>query len=170
MVNGLPETHWSTEKGYRSGSNAAAYPMRVFSAKPTSALLVFLRLFDQDLEYVCQSLVPGFKIYLHTPGEIPAMSRKSFRAPVLEEAELSIKPILTTTANSLRSYRPTLRQCFFDGERKLRFFKIYAQTNCEAECLSNFTQLECGCVQFSMPSMNEFDISHSLNLYGSLVL
>lgn len=41
----------------------------------------FLRLFDHDLEYVYRSLVPGFKIFLHTPGEIPAMSRKSYPVP-----------------------------------------------------------------------------------------
>lgn len=160
MIKGKPNTtHWSLEKGFRSGTSLATYPVRVFSAKQTSALVVFLRLFDQDLEYVCQSLVPGFKIFLHSPGEIPAMSRKSFRVPVFEEAELSIKPTLISTVNSLRSYHPTLRQCFFDGERELRFFKIYAQTNCEAECLSNFTRMECGCVQFSMPSILILDCS-----------
>lgn len=144
--------NWSLERGYRSGSHKRVYPTRVFSAKQSMALVIFLRLFDHDLEYVCRSLVPGFKIYLHTPGEIPAMSRKSYRVPAFQEAELSINPTYITTANGLRSYKPNQRQCFFNDERRLRFFKIYAQTNCEAECLANFTYLECGCVQFSMPS------------------
>lgn len=44
------------------------------------------------------------------------------------------------------------RQCFFDTERQLRFFKIYTQRNCELECLANFTVKTCGCAKFSMPS------------------
>lgn len=155
MINNKPNvTNWSLETGYAHQARGKAYPIRVFSAKQTSALVVFLRLFDNDLEYVCQSLVPGFKIYLHTPGEVPAMSRKSFRVPIMEEAELAITPTLITTEASLKNYKPWKRQCFFTDERKLRFYKIYAQTNCEAECLSNFTKMECGCVQFSMPSID----------------
>lgn len=150
-------TNWSLERGYRSGSNLSVYPIRVFSAKQSMALVIFLRLFDRDLEYVCRSLVPGFKIFLHTPGEIPAMSRKSYRVPAFQEAELSINPTYITTANGLRSYKPNQRQCFFNNERQLRFFKIYAQTNCEAECLANFTENQCGCVQFSMPSKRKMN-------------
>lgn len=41
---------------------------------------------------------------------------------------------------------------FFSTERQLRFFRTYTQYNCEAECLANFTQIQCGCVKFSMPS------------------
>lgn len=154
MIRNKPNlTNWSLENGYRNRFKGSNYPKRIFSAKQTSALVVFLRLFDKDLEYICQSLVPGFKIYLHTPGEMPAMSRKSFRVPTMEEAELAITPTYVTTSASLRSYQPSQRQCYFNGERTLRFFKIYAQNNCEAECLSNFTRIECGCVQFSMPSI-----------------
>lgn len=155
MVDSQPNvTHWTLENGYKGRSgDKAIYTIRVFSAKQSTALVVYLRLFDHDLEYVCRSLVPGFKIFLHTPGEILAMSRKSFRVPILEEAQISITPALTTTANSLRSYKPSQRQCFFSTERQLRFFKVYAKTSCEAECLANFTKMECGCVQFSMPSI-----------------
>lgn len=43
------------------------------------------------------------------------------------------------------------RQCFFNEERYLQFFKVYTQQNCELECLTNFTLSQCGCVKFSMP-------------------
>lgn len=161
MINSRPNvSNWSLERGYKPGPNQNVYPMRVFSAKQSTALVVFLRLYDHDLEYVCRSLVPGFKIFLHTPGEVPAMSRKSYRVPAFEEAELTINPTFISTAHGLRSYKPNQRQCFFNNERQLRFFKIYAQTNCEAECLANFTQLECGCVQFSMPSELIYIVIH----------
>jgi amiloride-sensitive sodium channel len=30
----------------------------------------------------------------------------------------------------------SIRKCYFDNERKLKFFKIYTQKNCEQECVS----------------------------------
>lgn len=33
----------------------------------------------------------------------------------------------------------------------MRFFKVYTQTNCELECLTNYTLAKCNCVAFSMP-------------------
>lgn len=51
------------------------------------------------------------------------------------------------------SFPPThhSRQCYFNGERYLRFFQVYTQQNCELECLANYTMAKCGCVKFSMP-------------------
>lgn len=43
------------------------------------------------------------------------------------------------------------RQCYFNGERYLRLFRMYTQHNCELECLANYTMAKCGCVKFSMP-------------------
>lgn len=50
------------------------------------------------------------------------------------------------------------RQCFFNDERYLRYFKVYTQQNCELECLANFTLATCGCVKFSMPRDNDTEI------------
>lgn len=43
------------------------------------------------------------------------------------------------------------RQCYFQDERYLRYFKVYTQSNCELECLTNYTLHKCGCVKFYMP-------------------
>lgn len=47
------------------------------------------------------------------------------------------------------------RQCYFDEERHLKFFKVYSETNCELECIANYTLSICGCVKFSMPRKNK---------------
>lgn len=147
-------SQWSLETGYQNKSNGKEYPFRVFSARRSAALIVYLQMNEVDLEYGCRGLVPGFKVFLHTPGEIPAMSRRLLRVPLQEDAEISIKPKMITTSDGLRNYKPSQRQCFYTSERRLRFFKVYAQTNCEMECLANFTKILCGCVQFSIPSIN----------------
>lgn len=35
-------------------------------------------------------------------------------------------------------------------ERQLKYFQMYTKSNCELECLSNYTMGKCGCVKFSM--------------------
>jgi amiloride-sensitive sodium channel len=65
---------------------------------------------------------------------------------------------MMTTSPKLQSYDPKVRQCFFEDEKKLRFFKLYTQSNCEIECLANFTLNTCGCVKFSMPHDDETNI------------
>jgi amiloride-sensitive sodium channel len=42
----------------------------------------------------------------------------------------------------------TRRQCYFDGERQLKFFQIYTKANCELECLTNSTMRYCNCSAF----------------------
>ena len=83
--------------------------------------------------------VQGFKILLHTPGEIPRVSKQYFRVPLNQEVVVSVKPNMITTSEGLIGYAPNRRQCYFNDERQLKFFKVYTQSNCELECLANFT-------------------------------
>lgn len=146
-------TYWSLEDGYDdANADPDTYPFRVFGAGARAGLFALLRLYEQDLEYLCRGPVQGFKILLHTPGEVPQVSKHYFRVPLLQEVLVSVKPNMITTSEGLRHYEPNRRQCFFNSERELRFFKVYTQRNCELECLANFTKTECGCVKFSMPS------------------
>lgn len=64
---------------------------------------------------------------------------------------VSVKPNMITTSEGLADYAPERRQCYFNDERYLKFFKVYTQSNCELECLANFTLNRCNCVKFSMP-------------------
>lgn len=61
------------------------------------------------------------------------------------------------------------RNCFFDNERQLKFFKIYSKSNCEVECLTNITYKECGCVLYWMPRMPQMFRFMSLN-YDKFIL
>jgi amiloride-sensitive sodium channel len=63
-----------------------------------------------------------------------------------------VKPQMITTSKNLDQYHYDRRNCYFGHEKELKYFKFYTQSNCELECLTNFTRQECGCVKFSMPS------------------
>lgn len=153
VTNNPNVSRWTLENGYEIGYNENDYPIRIFNAKQGAAVVILLRLFEKDLEYLCKGPIQGFKVILHTPGQMMKNTRHTFRVPLSEEAEISIKPRLITTSDDLRDYSPNQRKCFFSSERQLRFFKYYTNHNCEAECLANFTNRECGCVKFSMPSI-----------------
>lgn len=88
---------------------------------------------------------------LHNPAEIPRLGERYFRAPLSQEVVLAVKPDMMTTSPALISYSSERRQCFFPKERKLAYFKVYTQRNCELECLTNLTLKECGCVSYYMP-------------------
>jgi acid-sensing ion channel, other len=144
---------WSMEKGYSPTAPLTVYPRRALGSGARVGLNTLLRLYEYDLDYICRGPVQGFKILLHTPGEMPQVSKQYFRMPLNQEVLVAIKPQMMTTSEGLRHYPPNRRQCYFNNERQLRFFKVYTQRNCELECLANFTMKECGCVKFNMPSM-----------------
>lgn len=147
-------TNWNLEAGYndREKNLSESYPFRVIGTGDRAGLEVNLQVYKQDMDYLCRGAVHGFKIFLHTPGEVPQLSKNYFRVPLFQGVSVTIKPQMMITSDGLRHYSPNRRQCYLNSERQLRFFKVYTQGNCELECLSNFTLTECGCVKYSMPS------------------
>lgn len=170
IINNNPNmTNWTFENGYDDKANENTYPIRVFNARNSAGLIITLRLWERDLEYLCGDTVQGFKLILSTPGQIPKISRHVFRVPLSEQGQILITPKLITTSDDLLHYKPSQRKCFFSYERHLRFFRIYTQNNCEAECLANFTKIECDCVKFSMTSKRFLTLRFHLFAHREIV-
>ncbi|XP_055589371.1 pickpocket protein 28-like [Uranotaenia lowii] len=93
----------------------------------------------------------GFKLFVHAPDEAPSLDQFYYGLSLRDSISMMIKPKVTATSQSLRSQPYQDRQCLFENERYLRFFRIYNQHNCIQECMVNFTYDLCGCVKFSMP-------------------
>lgn len=142
VKNNSRAEHWNLEDGYNKSIpfDPETYPYRVFRPGSRYGLFVVLRMFEQNMDYVCRGPVQGFKIILHPPDEVPQVSTNFIRVPTLQEAIVFVKPNVITTSEGLRTYEPNQRQCFFDFERDLKFLKVYTQRSCELECLSNFTK------------------------------
>ena len=109
----------------------------------------------KDTDYTCRGQLQGFKVIFHNPGDIPRFSKHYLHLSLKKDATVILKANLVTTSNELLSYTPERRQCFFNDEKFLKFFNVYTQSNCELECLANFTLNYCGCVQFLMPRDNQ---------------
>uniref|UniRef100_A0A182RXW0 Pickpocket n=1 Tax=Anopheles funestus TaxID=62324 RepID=A0A182RXW0_ANOFN len=120
-----------------------------------AGLSLYLKHTKKDTDYMCSGFSQGYKLMIHDPDEYPQVSMRNMRLPFGHEISIALKPQMIVTTKSAADYSWKKRQCFFNHERHLRFFKIYNQANCELECLTNVTLALCGCVRFSMPRAND---------------
>lgn len=78
------------------------YPRRVSASSDN--LLVEMRLFDKDTDYLCEGPVQGFKVLLHTVNEMPQVDKYFYRVPLDQETIVSVKPELMETSDTLTYY------------------------------------------------------------------
>lgn len=86
-VNGQPSaTYWSLEHGYndtiKNATTLGSYPRRILGTGARNGFSLMLYLNPDDLDYLCQGPVEGFKVVLHAPAEIPLPSKNFFRVPL----------------------------------------------------------------------------------------
>ncbi|CAD6996199.1 unnamed protein product [Ceratitis capitata] len=149
---------WSLQNGFSLDSGIKTYPARVLGAGSRAGFFIALQSFRQEVDYACRGPIQGFKVSLHSPDDVPQVSNQFVRIPMGKEVVIAVKPNMITTSSGIAEYPPQRRQCFLENERRLRFFKVYTQSNCVLECLTNLTLAKCGCVKFSMPRTLEMPI------------
>lgn len=156
---------WTLETGYDAASDVETYPARVLSAGARSGIFMALQSFKQEVDYACRGPVQGFKVLLHAPDDVPQVSKQFVRIPMGREVLIAVKPNMITTSVGIAEYHPLRRRCFLSDERLLRFFKVYSESNCQLECLANFTLAKCGCVKFSMPRSLDMPVCGEEKIY-----
>lgn len=89
---------------------------------------------------------------VHPPDEFPMMLQTEdiFEFTGGRKLEVLIAPSVIRSDKSLKALAPSDRSCYFEGERKLNYFKVYTKQNCKIECFSNFVQKICNCVPFDV--------------------
>ncbi|XP_031621760.1 pickpocket protein 28-like [Contarinia nasturtii] len=149
---------WSLETGYtqKSDQKNIKYP-NTADAGQKNGLELLLSLFENDYDFMC-SQFQGILITLSVPGETRIEFQNSASIELSENYRLIIEPKFSDISKGLRRYKPEQRECFFNSERQLRFYKFYTKDNCVDECFANVTKKLCGCVLFSMPRDNQTKI------------
>lgn len=143
-------SEWFLEKDYQS-SKLKVYPHRVIGSGLPSGLTVELRMKKSSINTGCKHGSQAFRFALHSPVEIPHLSKQFYSISFDKQTTIAVIPRMIYSSKDVRDYDPVSRQCYFNDERKLKFFKIYSKSSCELECLADQTLASCGCVKFSMP-------------------
>jgi acid-sensing ion channel, other len=146
-------TQWSQDRGYFD-QRKDQYPVR---ASYKNELDIFLKLNNSYRD----NFMSSYKVYAHLPNEI--------LTHVLFENLLyfNYKKLMRFSAKStkmdesLRKFLPENRGCFFEDERKLKYFRTYSRSNCIMECLSNYTLDECNCTTYLLLHDNSTQICAS---------
>ena len=146
-------SHWSMENGYEHEFGKDEYPIRVSDLDEITTLEINLVHDKRNYHRLCQTTFQGFTVYLMSPYEPNIFKYESIGVGLSEDTHIHFAPKSITTSNGLRKYSPERRQCFFQYERQLRFFKTYSRLNCLIECYANYSKQICGCADYSMPSM-----------------
>lgn len=147
-LKSIRTTNWELEKGYTSNA-PNVYPYRISGSGENGGIKFEIWRNISEVK-VSPSYNKGFKLVVHLPCEIPQFDKQYFRFPLEKSATLVIRPSLIDT-DDLKSYDENTRQCVYEGERKLNFFKKYTRSNCQLECLARHTLVNCGCIHYSMP-------------------
>jgi acid-sensing ion channel, other len=112
---------------------------------------------------------PSFLI--HSPFELPGSYELNeiIEFGYSHDIDVFITPEVIRTDADLRSYEPEKRGCYFEGEKKLKYFKVYTKRNCEFECLAEnlHSSPKLNCTPYYMvrtESMDHCDYRHEYNV------
>jgi hypothetical protein len=107
--------------------------------------------------FVCQYN----KFSVHSPNQF-AQEGHTFNYG--HSLDILIIPDITQTDDSLKSTPPNIRNCFFEDERKLKYFKAYTKAACELECKSYLIYDYCNCIPFFLPRNDSMTVCDVYNL------
>lgn len=154
------EPLWTPEKGYRDEN--VNYPLRATRAD-YNFLLKFNEIYKDN---VCRT--KNSKVFIHKPNEIVTPFHDYNLVFQEEFIEYELTQTSHRTDQALKSFSPEIQKCFFEGEKKLKFFKTYTKALCEWECVANQTLKKCGCAKFSMPRDQKTKICNIFELHCSI--
>jgi amiloride-sensitive sodium channel len=145
---------WSLEKGFSVDHELDEVPV---SAERNHHIHVLATLDYNNSFNLCRGQ-KSFGYWLHLPNEIPTPFHHEHQISVNEMQAIVLTARMYKADDSLRSHSPETRGCYFEGERRLRYFRSYTKAHCEFECLTNFTLESCGCVSFAMPRDQSIEV------------
>ncbi|KAG5671927.1 hypothetical protein PVAND_002095 [Polypedilum vanderplanki] len=139
---------WTLDKGYSSKHRDNQNPYR---ATKHNRIGVYISLSHENANNPCPIVGKVFRVIFHLPNEIPTIFHNEHFVSYHYQKTFFLTATSYRSDKELRRYSPNIRGCYFQDERKLKFFKSYTKTQCDYECLTNYTLEICGCVRFSMP-------------------
>ncbi|RZC37263.1 ASC domain containing protein [Asbolus verrucosus] len=138
------------ESGYMKGAGVETYPRRAPMSGADNSLNIIFGYLLPDTDYMCSEFQQGFRISVHNPMDVPRLSKHYFRVPLNKAVVVAVQPELVITSDAVKKFRAEKRKCYLNSERPPKHFKIYTQSNCLLECLTNYTLRMCGCANLKL--------------------
>ena len=133
---------------YKNASNLMKSPLSA-SAKENDGLILKIKRNNDILkEDIC--LENSFIVHGHDESPLKFHITDACEYEFGTSMDVIITPVVIKTEENLRSFTPERRHCYFDDERKLKYYKKYSKTKCEMECVSNYTFKICHCIPYDI--------------------
>ncbi|KAL3273930.1 hypothetical protein HHI36_015355 [Cryptolaemus montrouzieri] len=158
FVETAEPSQWIPQVGYPEEAELDTYPRRALLSGAINSLEIIMGHSEKDINYECNGAEQGYKVLLHIPCRIARPTMESIMVPFNKATTITVIPEMMSTSSRVKKYDPETRNCYFPGEKQLRFFKIYTKNSCDMECLANYTLRFCNCVGFWMPRKISFPI------------
>jgi acid-sensing ion channel, other len=139
---------------YDENVNTSKYPLKASSAENEGLEITFKKEF-----FLRSKLQPCIENAwnIHLPFEY-SEREKQFNIFYGKSIEILITPQIIRSDSDLRKLKPEARQCYFEDERKLKYFTIYSKKLCENECKSFVLSANCNCTSYYLPRDDLTDI------------
>ncbi|XP_050536569.1 pickpocket protein 28-like isoform X2 [Daktulosphaira vitifoliae] len=163
IITKKKETSWSPDKGFSKNAIPFDTPWRVTGDTNNDAVRLVFNLRNIEGDNYCPHTMSGVMLILHKPSDTPIGYQPS--AYFINDRLLSVSLTVyyKPTSQAVSKWSPETRNCYFENERSLKYFKIYTAHNCEIECRANATLRRCGCAAFYQPRDPEVPICGSQN-------
>ena len=97
---------------------------------------------DQDYE--------GFNVFIGHPAEFPMTKKKILQVEPGREHFIDLSAVVVSTKD-IKDITPEARECFFEDEGDLDFYKSYTFSNCRLECAIKKLEPILECVPWHLP-------------------
>lgn len=97
---------WSPDTGYEKVMSYKTFPLRSLDANANLGFNAEISVSPEDLTVPCERETFGYKVFFHNPHEWPEISKNHIQMSHNRKYNMVIKPQITKTANSLKSYLP----------------------------------------------------------------
>jgi hypothetical protein len=127
MTSGMSETNIKVSVFCASQGQASCRSKRAIAKQPWNCFVQML---------------------VHGSDDFPDDTAIEKALPVGRELLFRVTPTSGYCTQAVRKLPPSARQCVFESEMKLRYFPVYSEINCIAECRMNYTIRFCNCSHF----------------------
>ncbi|VVC45170.1 Epithelial sodium channel [Cinara cedri] len=145
------ESVWTPENRYSINATPFDLPWRVTGDTIENAVRLVFNLKNTNLGGHCPETDSGLTIIVHNPADTPIGMKPTAYVTRNNMLSISLSIVVIHTSPKITNWTPKNRNCYFQNEKKLKFFKIYTSHNCEVECRANNTLEECGCNAYFQP-------------------